>query len=242
MNPKSAFGPYWTFSSFVPCKANESAYKASIEVSENPGSKYNPLYIYGKWGLGKTHLLHAIGQKILDRDPKTNILYLSADQFAVQFINHMKKGQREEFRSKFINLDVLLIDSISNIAGKRQIEKEVISIFENLLKTGKQIVIEGVTHPKRSSNFLKRLGRLASSGLIVGIKPPDVETRISIIKTKSKIHGYKLPLDVIKYLAKTCTNPRELEGCVGRVVAFSELRGVPIDISLARELLGDLYS
>lgn len=235
--------PLYTFPSFVRGKSNEFAFASSMQAALNPGTKYNPLYLYGGVGLGKTHLLQSISRFILDKHPDWNVLYLSSDQFVTQMISRMQKGQMEEFRNTFRNLDVLLIDDIQFIAGKPATQEEFFHTFNELFHAGKQIVITSDQFPKDIKKLEDRLRSRFASGLIADIQPPDLETKIAIIRTKAEINGYKLPEDVIHFLAETIkSNIRELEGCMARVVAFSSLKGVPIDIVLARDVLHDVYS
>ena len=235
--------PLYTFKTFVCGKSNEFAYASSLQAALNPGTKYNPLYIYGGVGLGKTHLLQSISQFILDKHPDWSVLYLSSDQFVTQMISRMQKGQMEEFRNTFRNLDVLLIDDIQFIAGKPATQEEFFHTFNELFHAGKQIVITSDQFPKDIKKLEDRLRSRFASGLIADIQPPDLETKIAIIRTKAEANGYNLPEDVIHFLAETIkSNIRELEGCMARVVAFSSLKGVPIDLVLARDVLHDVYS
>ncbi len=241
--PGARLNPLYTFDTFVRGKSNEFAYASSLQSAMNPGSKYNPLYIYGGVGLGKTHLLQSISQYILAKHPEWNVLYLSSDQFVNQLISRMQKGQMEEFRATFRNLDALLIDDIQFIAGKERTMEEFFHTFNELFHAGKQIVITSDQFPKDIKKLEDRLKSRFASGLIADIQPPDIETKIAIIRTKTEANNYKLSDEVIQFLAETVkSNIRELEGCMARVVAFSSLKGVPVDLALARDVLHDVYS
>lgn len=233
----------YTFDTFVRGKSNEFAHASAISCAKNPGAKYNPLYLYGGVGLGKTHLLQSIGRHILDANPSANVMYLSSDQFVNQLISRMQKGQMELFRETFRNLDVLLVDDIQFIAGKERTQEEFFHTFNELFHTGKQIVVTSDQFPKDIKKLEDRLKSRFASGLIADIQPPDFETKMAIIRTKAEINRYDIPSDVIQFLAETVkSNVRELEGCLARVVAFSSLKGVAVNLQLAREVLYDVYT
>ena len=242
MKSNRGLNPNWTFSSFVPCKANESAFKTSIEVSANSGSKYNPLYIYGVRGLGKTHLLHAIGLEVLSKNPEMNILYLESYQFVSQMISRMHKGQLEEFRDTFRNLDVLLFDDVEFLGGCIVRQEVFLQIFNELFLASKQIVVTSSWAPKDIRLMEDHLKNRFASGMVVEILQPDLEARITIIRTKAKVNGYKLSEDVIHFLAETIKlDVRELEECMARLIGLSSSRNASIDLAFARDVLNELY-
>ncbi len=237
------FKPQYSFDSFVVGKSNEFAYSSALTCAKNPGSKYNPLYLYGGVGLGKTHLVQSIGKYILEQNPDARVLYISSDQWVNQLISKIQKGQMDEFRNTFRNLDVLLVDDIQFIAGKERTQEEFFHTFNELFHAEKQIVISSDQFPKDIKKLEDRLKSRFASGLIADIQAADLETKIAIINQKSSANGYTIPQDVAQFLAETIkSNIRELEGCMARVVAVASLTGRPIDLTLAKETLEGVYS
>ncbi|MBI5178357.1 MAG: chromosomal replication initiator protein DnaA [Nitrospinae bacterium] len=237
------FKPQYSFDSFVVGKSNEFAYASALQCAKKPGTQYNPLYLYGGVGLGKTHLVQSIGRHILEQNPDAKVMYLSSDQWVNQLISRIQKGQMEEFRNTFRNLDVLLVDDIQFIAGKERTQEEFFHTFNELHHAGKQIVISSDQFPKDIKKLEDRLKSRFASGLIADIQPADLETKIAIINKKAATNGYAIPPDVAEFLAETIkSNIRELEGCMARVVAMASLTGKPIDLAIARETLEGVYA
>jgi chromosomal replication initiator protein len=237
------FKSKYTFDSFVVGSCNQFAYASSVNCAKNPGLKYNPLFLYGGVGLGKTHLMQSIGYYIQGNNQAANVLYLSSEQFVNQMISSMQKGQMDGFRRKYRNLDVLLVDDIQFIAGKERTQEEFFHTFNSLFEMGKQIVVSSDQFPKDIKKLEERLKSRFEWGLIADIQPADLETKIAIIRKKAATNGYKIPTDVAEFLAQAIkSNIRELEGCLARVVAYSSLSGKPIDLALAKETMEGVYS
>jgi len=237
------FKTQYSFASFVVGKSNEFAYASSLTCAKNPGSKYNPLFLYGGVGLGKTHLMQSIGREVLNNDPTANVLYLSSEQFVNQMIYALQKRQMDLFRKKYRNVDVLLVDDIQFIAGKDATQEEFFHTFNSLFEMGKQIVVSSDQFPKDIKKLEERLKSRFEWGLIADIQPADLETKIAIINKKAALNGFSIPPDVAEYLARAIkSNIRELEGCLSRVVAYSSLSGKPVDLALATETMEGVYS
>ena len=233
--------PKYTFDSFVIGPSNRFAHAASMAVSESPAKAYNPLFIYGGVGLGKTHLMHAIGQSVLHRSPKAKVLYISSEEFTNQLISAIQNRSTQKFREKYRNVDILLIDDIQFIAGKESTQEEFFHTFNALYDAHKQIVVTSDRPPKEIQSLEERLISRFEWGLVTDIQPPDFETRIAIIKKKSEKETISLPEDVFFFLAeKVKTNIRELEGALIRVVAYSKLIGRDVSVDLAKEVLKDM--
>jgi chromosomal replication initiator protein len=231
----------YTFSRFIVGPSNRLAHAACIAVADAPSRAYNPLFIYGGVGLGKTHLLHAIGNSILDRDSSMSILYVSAEKFTNDLINAIRRQQAEEFRARYRNIDVLLIDDIQFIAGKDRTQEEFFHTFNALHPYAKQIVISSDRPPKAIMMLEERLRSRFEWGLIADVQPPDLETRMAILRAKGEQKGLNLPNDVVDYLAyKVQRNIRELEGCLTRIEAYIKLHNVPVTVDLAAAVLNDL--
>lgn len=233
--------PKYTFENFVVGKANEFAHAACSAISKNLGSKYNPLFIYGGVGLGKTHLLQAIGHKILTENPSANVYYYTSERFMNEFINYVSKHKMGEFRKKFRNVDVLLIDDIQFWAGKERTQEEFFHTFNALYETRKQIVVTSDRFPKDIDGIEERLRSRFEWGLVADIQPPDTETKVAILKTKAESDGVTLPDDVILWLASVnSSNVRELEGYLNRIIAVASLTAQDITISMAKDALKNL--
>ncbi|UFS72185.1 chromosomal replication initiator protein DnaA [Geomonas sp. RF6] len=233
--------PKYTFDSFVCGASNQFAYAASQAVANKPASNYNPLFIYGGVGLGKTHLVHAIGNQILAKNSKAKICYYSSEKFMNEMINCLRYKKMEEFRNKFRKMDLLLIDDIQFMAGKEATQEEFFHTFNALYDSHKQIVITSDKFPKEIPGLEERLRSRFEWGLIADIQPPNIETKMAILKKKSDMHGIELPDDVAFFLANGATsNIRELEGMLIRLEAFASLTGSALTLNMAREVMKDI--
>lgn len=235
--------PKYTFNSFVIGNSNRFAHAASLAVAESPAKAYNPLFIYGGVGLGKTHLMHAIGHYIQDVNPKSKVVYVSSEKFTNELINSIKEDKNVEFRNKYRNIDVLLIDDIQFIAGKESTQEEFFHTFNALHDANKQIILSSDRPPKEIPTLEDRLRSRFEWGLIADIQPPDFETRIAILKKKADVENLDIPNDVMVYIATQIkSNIRELEGGLIRIVAYSSLTNREINVDLAAEALKDIIS
>ena len=231
----------YTFESFVVGPSNRFAQAASLAVAESPAKSYNPLFIYGPVGLGKTHLMQAIGQEILRRNPKARVLYITSERFTNQLINAIKTGTTTKFREKYRGVDCILIDDIHFIAGKEATMEEFFNTFNTLYDAHKQIVVSSDKPPKEISNMEERLVSRFEWGLVTDIQPPDFETRTAILRKKAERENLNIRDEVTFFIAdKIKSNIRELEGALIRVVAYSKLVGKEVDEVVAQEVLKDL--
>lgn len=231
--------PRYTFSTFIVGSSNQLAHAASQAVAEAPGQSYNPLFLYGGVGLGKTHLLHAIGHTAIEHG--LAVLYVSSETFTNEIINAIRYRTTEEFRAKYRSVDVLLVDDIQFIAGKESTEEEFFHTFNSLHDTSKQIVICSDRPPKAMISLQERLRSRFEWGLIADIQPPDLETRVAILRTKADTMGRKVPDDVVNYIAsRVQSNIRELEGTFNRFFAFAQLQHLPLTIDTAKAALSNL--
>ncbi|GIN64517.1 chromosomal replication initiator protein DnaA [Robertmurraya siralis] len=239
--PLTMLNPKNTFDTFVIGSGNRFAHAASLAVAEAPAKAYNPLFIYGGVGLGKTHLMHAIGHYVLEHNPSAKVVYLSSEKFTNEFINSIRDNKATEFRNKYRKVDVLLIDDIQFLAGKESTQEEFFHTFNTLHEENKQIVISSDRPPKEIPTLEDRLRSRFEWGLITDITPPDLETRIAILRKKAKAEGLDIPNEVMLYIANQIdSNIRELEGALIRVVAYSSLINKDINADLAAEALKDI--
>ncbi len=238
---RGMLNPKYTFERFIVGSSNRLANAASIAVAEHPAMAYNPLFVYGGVGLGKTHLLQAIGNYALDRDPEINVLYVSSEKFTNDLINSIRRQQTEEFRIRYRNIDILLIDDIQFIAGKESTQEEFFHTFNHLHALGKQIVISSDRAPKAILTLEERLRSRFEWGLIVDVQLPDVETRTAILRAKAEQIAQYIPADVIDFLAQRIqSNIRELEGCMNRVAAYAQLHNTSVSVEVATAALAEL--
>jgi chromosomal replication initiator protein len=236
------FNPKYTFESFVVGPSNRFAQAAAMAVAKAPGKAYNPLFLYGGVGLGKTHILHAIGHSLRQHNPGARVLYVTSERFINEFIDGLRFDKMKDFRAKYRNLDCLLIDDIQSLTGKDNSQEEFFYTFNSLYDTRKQIIISS-DRPPTETKVTARLVSRFEWGVVADIQPPDLETRIAILRKKAATENIFVPDDVILYVASRIrANIRELEGSLIRIVAFSSLTGTPLTIDSARETLKDIVS
>ncbi|APR59685.1 chromosomal replication initiation protein DnaA [Staphylococcus condimenti] len=235
------FNVHNTFETFVIGPGNRFPHAASLAVAEAPAKAYNPLFIYGGVGLGKTHLMHAIGHYVLENNHDAKVIYTSSEKFTNEFIKSIRDNETEQFREKYRNIDVLLIDDIQFIQNKEQTQEEFFHTFNDLHQTGKQIVISSDRPPKEIAKLEDRLRSRFEWGLIVDITPPDYETRMAILQKKLEEEDVDIPLESLTYIANQIqSNIRELEGALTRVIAYSRLQNEAITTELTAEALKDI--
>jgi len=235
--------PKYTFDKFVVGSCNQFAHAASLAVVDMPSKTYNPLYVYGGVGLGKTHLMHAIGHAIKQRNQALRLTYLSSERFMNELINAIRYDKTIRFRDKYRNIDVLLMDDIQFLAGKERTQEEFFHTFNALYDAQKQIVISSDCPPREIPTLEERLHSRFEWGLIADIQPPDLETKVAILKRKAELDKIDLPDNVALFIAsKIKSNIRELEGSLVRLTAYASLRGLPVDIDLAHEVLRSILA
>jgi chromosomal replication initiator protein len=240
---QNGFNPKYTFDTFVVGNSNRFAHAASLAVAEAPAKAYNPLFIYGDVGLGKTHLMQAIAHFILKNNPDYKVVYVSSETFTNELINSIKDDSTVDFRDKYRNIDILLVDDIQFLAGKERTQEEFFHTFNTLHESNRQLIISSDRPPKEIPTLEERLRSRFEWGLITDIQKPDLETRIAILRKKADVENLTIPNEVIIYIAnKIQSNIRELEGALVKVIAYSSLVDREIDIELAREALKDLVN
>jgi chromosomal replication initiator protein len=231
----------YTFSSFIVGKSNQLAHAASLAVAENAGRIYNPLFIYGGVGLGKTHLMHAVGH--MGEAAGLNVLYVTSEKFTNEIINAIRYQKTEEFRTKYRQIDILLVDDIQFIAGKESTEEEFFHTFNTLYDANKQIVVTSDRPPKAIHSLQDRLRSRFEWGLLADVQAPEYEHRLAILRSKGESLHFTIPASVIEYVARPeCSSVRELEGSLNRVIAYATLHDAPLSVSLAAKALEDLYT
>src|SRR5207244_4950209 len=241
--PSSIFNPRYRFSTFVVGSSNQLAYAASLSIAENPSGSFNPLFIYGGAGLGKTHLIQAIGQQIRDSNPRLKVVYMSADSFVIELITSIRYDKMQQFRDRYRSVDALLLDDIQFLAGKERTQEEFFHTFNALYEAQKQIVFTSDAPPKEIPTLEERLRSRFEWGLIADIQPPDLETKVAILRKKAEEKKINLPHEVALFIAERVrSNIRELEGYLNRVAAFASLTGNRLSIDLAKEALKDLLT
>ncbi len=239
----SSLNPNFTFDTYVEGKSNQLGRAASLQVAENPGHSYNPLMIYGGVGLGKTHLMHAVGNMILQHQPRANVVYLHSERFVAEMVKALQHGTINEFKRYYRSVDALLIDDIQFFAGKDQSQEEFFHTFNSLMESHHQIIMTCDRYPKEVDGLEERLKSRFGWGLPVTIEPPELETRVAILKSKANNSGVELSNEVAFFIAKRIrSNIRELEGALRRVMANAQFTGQPITLSFAREALRDLLA
>lgn len=236
----SGLNPRYTFANFIVGSSNDLAYTACQAVASSPGTKYNPLFLYGGVGLGKTHLMQAVGNEIASKQPDARILYISSETFVKEFLESIR-FKKKGFSDKYRNVDVLIVDDMQFIAGKEKTQEEFFHTFNALHQTNKQIIISSDKPPKSIPTLTERLRSRFEWGMSIDIQMPDFETRCAILETKASLSGVELGRDTIEYLANNIkTNVRELEGALNQLLAYAEMRGVSPDISTAEGLIGNV--
>jgi chromosomal replication initiator protein len=242
-NEETRLNPNFTFASFVRGKANDLARAAALQVADNPGSGYNPLFVYGGVGLGKTHLIQAIGNKVLENNPRANVRYIHAERYVSDMVKAFRHKSFDDFKRKYDTLDVLLIDDIQFFAGKDRTQEEFFYTFNNLIESHKQVIITSDTFPKDMDGIEDRLKSRFSWGLTVMLDPPELEMRVAILLNKAQQEGESLDENTAFFIAKQIrSNVRELEGALKRVIAYARFHQQPICVDIAKEALKDLLA
>ena len=233
--------PRYTFANFIVGSANRLGHAASLSVAERPGHAYNPLFLYGGVGLGKTHLMHAIGNQVMARFPRKRVVYATSEKFTNEFITSIQQGKIDEFRGRYRRIDLLLIDDIQFIADKERTQEEFFHTFNAIHEDGKQIVLSSDRPPKAILTLEERLRSRFEWGLIADLTAPDLETRIAILRAKAEEGAVPITSDVVEFIArKVVSNVRELEGALNRIVAFASMGATPISIELAQAVLSNV--
>ena len=231
----------YTFTNFIVGSANRLAHAASLSVAERPGHAYNPLFLYGGVGLGKTHLMHAIGNQVMAKFPRKRVVYATSEKFTNEFITSIQQGKIDEFRGRYRRIDLLLIDDIQFIADKERTQEEFFHTFNAIHEDGKQIVLSSDRPPKAILTLEERLRSRFEWGLIADLTAPDLETRIAILRAKAEEGAVPITSDVVEFIArKVVSNIRELEGALNRIVAYASMGAMPISIELAQAVLSNV--
>ena len=238
---ESSLNPKYTFESFVVGSSNHFPHAAALAVAQNPGTSYNPLFLYGGVGLGKTHLMQAIGHYVKENNKNANVLYVTSETFTNELINAIQQDKRQEFRNRYRNVDVLMIDDVQFISKSQATQEEFFNTFNTLHNANKQIVISSDRPPKEIPKLEERLCSRFEWGLIADIQPPDIETRIAILRNRARNSNISVSDDIISYIAEhVSSNIRELEGCLTRVVAYAQLHREPLTLEMCAEALKDI--
>ncbi len=239
----SNLNPEFTFDTFVEGKSNQIARAVAIQIGQNPGIAYNPLFIYGGVGLGKTHLMHAVGNEVLNSNPSARVIYLHSDRFVGEMVKALQHNRIDEFKKRYRFVNALLIDDVQFFAGKERTQEEFFHTFNALFDSRQQIVLTSDCFPKEVPGLDDRLRSRFGWGLTVQIDPPDTETRVAILYSKARLMGVELPDDVAFFVGKAIrSNVRELEGALRRLVANSQFTGVPINLPFAKDALRDMLA
>ena len=240
---ESSLNPKYTFDTFVVGNNNRFAHAAALAVAEAPADAYNPLFIYGGVGLGKTHLMHAIGHYMLSQKPTLRVKYVTCELFMNEMVNSLNKKTQAEFREKYRNIDVLMVDDIQFLTGKTGTQEEFFHTFNALHTAGKQIILSSDKPPREIAKLEDRLRSRFEWGLIADISKPDLETRVAILKKKAEEELLNVDTSVLTMIAeRVANNVRELEGCLTRLVAYSSLTGKPVDMNLAEDALREIFA
>lgn len=233
--------PKYLFESWIVGKNNELAHAAAMAVSKSPGGQYNPLFIYGGVGLGKTHLMHAVGHKISETNPKAKVLYVSSEKFTNDYINSISQKRTEEFKKNYREIDALLVDDIQFLAGKEGTQEEFFHTFNELRDKGKQIIITSDRPPKEIPAVEQRLISRFEWGMVADIQPPDLETRMAILRTKMEKRGVQIPEDILFYIAENIqSNVRELEGALNRLAVYEQMENRGLVLDQAKNILANI--
>ena len=236
-----SLNPKYTFDSFVVGASNRFPHAAAQAVAQNPGKAYNPLFLYGGVGLGKTHLMQAIGHYVKENNPDANVIYVTSETFTNELINAIQQDKRQEFRDRYRNVDLLMIDDIQFISKSQATQEEFFNTFNTLHNANKQIVLSSDNPPKEIQKLEERLRSRFEWGLIADIQPPDLETRIAILRNRARNSNQDVSDDILTYIAEhVYSNIRELEGCLTRVIAFAQLHREPLNMKIAIEALKDI--
>ena len=239
--PSPKFNSRYEFETFVVGNSNQFAHAAARAIAENPARSYNPLFLYGGVGLGKTHLLHAVGHTIQRQHPELRVMYLPAEQFVNELISSLRFNRMPDFRERYRNIDVFMVDDIQFLANKERTQEEFFHTFNTLYSSQKQIVLSSDSSPRNIPALEERLRSRFEWGLIADIQPPDLETKIAILRRKADHEAVELPDDVALFIARQVkSNIRELEGMLNRVIAFASLTGRPLTLELSQETLKDI--
>jgi chromosomal replication initiator protein len=240
---ESRINPLFSFDTFVPGKANDLARAAALQVADNPGSGYNPLFVYGGVGLGKTHLIHAIGNRMMQTNPKARVKYIHADRYVSDMVRAVRSNSYDDFKRRYDSLDLLMIDDIQFFAGKEGTQEQFFYTFNTLIEDHKQVIITSDTFPKDMEGIEERLKSRFSWGLTVMLEPPELEMRVAILLDKARLEKASLDEGTAFFIAKQVrSNVRELEGALKRVIAFARFNKLTISVEVAKEALKDLLA